>query len=104
MTLNQRRHRLLFGIALCVVAISVLTIVALTGVERHVTLMSSMPLWPTVAILVGQWTRVRANIATYGPDRPEEIAPVSRKLLAAAAVGLFLVLAFGVILVSRTAP
>ena len=101
MTLDQRRRRLLFGMAFFAVVIAGFVGAALAGVERHLTLFSSWPIWPTVGIFVVQWIQVRAEIRKHGPDQLEQAAPVSRKVLAAALCGLAISAAIGVVFLWR---
>ena len=95
MTLDQRRRRLRLGVGICAVAMAALIVAALAGVERHITLFSSMPLWPFIGVLAGQLTRVHGRIAVHGPDQLEEPKPASRKAIAAGLCALIVVLAIG---------
>ena len=104
MTLNQRRQRLVLGLALCAAAIGCLAVVAVSGIERHIGLISIMPLLPTVVILGAQWISVRGKIAEFGPDRLEEAAPPLHNHIAVLVVGLIIVLAIGVLFALRVAP
>lgn len=103
MTLDQRRRRLRLGLGLCATAIGGLVVAWLAGVDRHISLISSMPLWPAVAILAGQLSSVRAKIAVHGPDAPEEGKPASRTAIAAALGVLIVVLAVGGMVALRVA-
>ena len=104
MTLDQRRRRLLLGIAIVSAAMVAFVVAAFMGPERHITIMSSWPLWPTLAVLVGQWARVRENIRVHGPDYLEKDSRPSRMVIAAAIGALIVVVAIGVALALRLAP
>lgn len=95
MTLDQRRRRLGLGVGICGASVAALIIAALAGVERHITLCSSLPLWPSLGILIGQLTGVRGKIKIFGPDKLEDSEPASRKALAAALAALIVVPAIG---------
>ena len=103
MTLDQRCRRLRLGLGFCAAAIGGFGVAWLAGVDRHISLISSMPLWPTVAVLAGQWRSVRAKIAVHGPDAPEEGKPASRTAIAAALGVLIVVLAVGGMVALRVA-
>ena len=103
MTLDQRRRRLRLGLGLCAAAIGGFVAAWLAGIDRHISLISSMSLWPTIAILAGQWRSVRAKIAVHGPDAPEEGKPVSRTAIAAALGALIFVLTVGSMVALRVA-
>lgn len=102
MTLDQRRRRLRLGLGLCALAVSGFIAAWALGVDRHFSPISSMPLWPAIAVLAGQWSSVRAKIAEYGPDALEEEKPPSPRRSAAALGVLFVVLAIGGIVASRS--
>ena len=104
MTLDQRRRRLQLGIAICLIAIAAFFVAAMVGVNRHITLMSGMPLWPSLAILTGQWMSVRAGIIKYGPDCSETQTLAPRKITAAAIGVATLILAIGAFMLIRFAP
>lgn len=103
MTLDQRRRRLRFGVVICAVSTAALVVVAATGWERHITLVSSMPLWPAIGVLAGQWASVNSKIAVYGPDHLEMQKPSSHVALAVAISALIALLAIGVLLAMRVA-
>lgn len=98
MTLAQRRRRLLAGIAICGATVGGLVIAAILGIDRHITFVSSMGLWPALAILTGQWSRVRVAIAKSGPDYPERHEPLSRKTVAAGFLTILIIFAVGAFL------
>ena len=101
MTLEQRRRRLRLGVGVCAISIAVLTVAALTGFERHITLVSSMPLWPALGVLAGQWASVNSKIAIHGPDHSEFHRPVSRTAVAMALCAMIAMLAIGGIVAMR---
>ena len=103
MTLDQRRRRLRLGLGLCAAAVGGSLVAWYTGLDRHISLISSMTLWPAVAVLAGQWSSVRAKIALHGPDALEEGKPASRTAIAAALGVLILVLAVGGMVALRVA-
>ncbi|GAC1585450.1 MAG: hypothetical protein NVS3B5_19850 [Sphingomicrobium sp.] len=103
MTLGERRYRIGLGIGLCMVAIGGFVAAWTAGVDRHITLISSMPLWPATAVLAGQWARVRAQIAIDGPDQPEPYKPESRKALLALIFAIVVVVGIGAFVAMYTA-
>lgn len=103
MTLDQRRCRLRLGVVICAISIAALIVAAVTGWERHITLVSSMPLWPALGVLAGQWASVNSKIAVYGPDQLEVLKLRSRMALAVAISALVALLAIGGILSMRVA-
>ena len=103
MTLDQRRRRLRLGVVICAISIAALIVAALTGWGRHITLVSSMPLWPALGVLAGQWASVNSKIAVYGPDHLELPKPSSRMALAVAISALVALLAIGGLLATRVA-
>lgn len=103
MTLDQRRRRLRLGVGICAISIAALIVAALSDFERHITLISSMPVWPALGVLAGQWASVNSKIAIYGPDHLEQHWPVPSKALAAGLCALVVVLATGGIIATRVA-
>lgn len=103
MTLGERRRRIGFGIGLCLVAIGGFVAAWLAGLDRHISLLSSMPLWPATAVLAGQWVRIRVLIAIEGPDQIELHKAASRKALLAGMFAVVVVILIGAFLAMRLA-
>ncbi len=104
MTLGHRRRRLLLGLAVIAAAVVALTLASVSGISRHITLQLCLPLLPFMAVLLGQLVSVHQNIRKHGPNYLEDVAPPSRKTLAAAIVAVVFVLAIGAMLALRVAP
>lgn len=98
-SLERQRRRLLLGIAFFSIIIAAFLAVALMGLNRHITLMTSLVIWPTLVIFIVQWARVRTEISKHGPDQLEERVLASGKLLAIAIGALIVAVAIGGILV-----
>ena len=95
MTLAKRRRRILFGIAIIVAGIAAFVLAAFAGVSRHITLLSSLPLWPATGVLVGQWVRIRADIREHEPDYQVSTQPAGKSFVVAM-IGILAVVAIGV--------
>jgi len=98
-TLDRRRRRLRLGVAFFSIIIFAFLAVALMGPDRHITLMMSLAIWPTLVIFIVQWARVRTEILKHGPDHLEQPKPAPGELLATTIGALIIAVAIGGILV-----